>query len=122
MEKNIKQEVMNYLKKTSEHTFVKPKATFKWGSTSRYECDYDDTTYFKVFVDGDKVSYLEYSDVYKKYQLKTIDVDYFVNKYKGNALCVISNILFLNKKMKSVKQTKYVKSQIDEILKSIESK
>jgi hypothetical protein len=27
----IKQEVINYLDKTSKHTFIKPKATFKWG-------------------------------------------------------------------------------------------
>lgn len=119
MEKNIKQMVMNYLTKTSKHTFIKPKSTFKWGTPSYYEYDYDNFTYFKLFINDDKVTYLEYSDVYKKYQLKTIDVDYYVNTYKDNALGVISDILFLNKKMKSIKQNDSVNSQIDEIIKNI---
>ncbi len=118
MEKNIKQEVMNYLTKTAQHTFIKPKATFKFAE-DRYEYDFENGTYFKVFIDGDKVKYLDYSDGYKKYKVSELDVDYYIKTYKGNALNVISHILFLNKNMKSIRQTKYVKSQIDEILKNL---
>ena len=60
MEKNIKQEIISYLTKTSGHTFIKPKS--KWISKNgqiSVEYDYTDFTYFKAFKNGDEFTYLE---------------------------------------------------------------
>ena len=45
-----------------------------------------------------------------------IDIDWYVRVYKENAKCVISHVLFLNKDLKCIRNTKYVKSEIDQIL------
>lgn len=109
----IKQEIVNYLTKTSIHTFVKPKATFKWGDSKTpgyYEYDYNDFTYFKV---------IKIEDVFFKLEndkLSKIDIDYYIKYYGNNSKCVISNNLFLDKKMKSIKSNKYHLEKIKEIL------
>ena len=108
-----KKEVINYLTKTSIHTFLKPKATFKWGDQNRpghYEYDYENSTYFKVFNEGEKWFYIEDS------QIKKLDIDHYLKYYGSNSKCVIGNILFLNKKMKSVRNNKFVQSKIEEVL------
>ena len=53
MEKNIKQEIVSYLTKTSQHTFIKPKCSFNY-QTGKYEYDYTQFTYFKVFKKHEK--------------------------------------------------------------------
>jgi len=56
----IKQEIVNYLTKTSIHTFIKPKATFKWKQEgSHYEYDYNEFTYFKVIKIGEDFYFLD---------------------------------------------------------------
>jgi len=120
MEKNFKQEIMNYLEKTAKHTFIKP--TSKWVNKDGkidVEYDYTDFSYFKVFIDGDKVKLLSKPSSTKSYQITTIDIDYYIKVWSANAKNVLSNSLFEGKKMKSVKQNKYVKSEIAEILESI---
>lgn len=115
-QEQIKQEIVNYLTKTSSHTFIKPKATFKWGSYSTpgyYEYDYNDFTYFKVIQKEDGFYCLEGNRLHK------IDVDSKIKYYGNNAKCVIIHTLFLNKKMKSVKSNKYHLGEIDKILESI---
>ena len=110
-----KQEVINYLTKTSKHVFLKPKATFKWGDSNNpgyYEYDFENGTYFKVFNEGEKWFYIEDS------QIKKLDIDHYLKYYGSNSKCVIGNILFLNKKMKSVKNNKFVQSKIEEVLKN----
>ena len=110
-----KQEVINYLTKTSIHTFLKPKATFKWGdmnNPSYYEYDYENGTYFKVFNDGEKWFYIEDD------KIKNLDIEHYLKYYGSNAKCVISNSLFLNKKMQSVRNNKFVQSKIEEVLKN----
>ena len=110
-----KQEVINYLTKTSIHTFLKPKATFKWGDYNNpgyYEYDFENGTYFKVFSQDDKWFYIEDD------KIKNLDIDHYLKYYGGNAKCVISHILFLNKNMKSVRNNKFVQSKIDDVLKS----
>ena len=110
-----KQEVINYLTKTSIHTFLKPKATFKWGDMNNpgyYEYDYENGTYFKVFNEGEKWFYIEDG------KIKNLDIDHYLKQYDSNAKCVISNSLFLNKKMKSVRNNKFVQSKIEEVLKN----
>ncbi len=114
----IKQEIVNYLTKTSIHTFIKPKATFKWKTEgSYYEYDYNDFTYFKVIKNEDEFFQLEKNG--NNYKLSKIDVDTYIKYYGNNAKCVISNNLFLDKKMKSVKSNKYHLEEIKNILESI---
>ena len=109
-----KQEVINYLDKTTSHLFLKPKATFKWGDQNKpgyYEYDYENGTYFKLFKKEDGYYLLENDSVRK------IDVENYI-KYNGNnAKCVISHMLFLNKKMKSIKMNRNFLIQSEELLK-----
>jgi len=110
-----KQEVINYLTKTSIHTFLKPKATFKWGDMNKpgyYEYDYENSTYFKVFNEGEKWFYIEDD------KIKNLDIDHYIKYYGNNSKCVISHKLFLGKNMKSVRNNKYVQSKIEEVLKN----
>jgi hypothetical protein len=110
----IKQEIVNYLTKTSIHTFVKPKATFKWSQTgSQYEYDYNEFTYFKVIKNEDEFFKLENN------KLTKIDIDNYIKYYGNNAKCVLSQNLFLDKKMKSVKSNKYHLGEVSNILESI---
>jgi hypothetical protein len=110
----IKQEIVNYLTKTSIHTFVKPKATYKWSQTgSQYEYDYEDFTYFKVIKVEDEFFKLEND------KLTKIEIDHYTKYYGNNAKCVLSNNLFLDKKMKSVKSNKYHLGEIKNILENI---
>ena len=110
MEKNIKTEIVNYLTKTSQHTFIKPKSkwTTKDGQIS-VEYDYNDFTYFKVFMDGENFTYVENN------KIKKLDIDYYIKYWGNNAKDVISKSLFWDKKMKSVKQNKFVNSEIDKL-------
>ncbi len=107
-----KQEVINYLTKTSIHTFLKPKANFKWFThkPGYYEYDYENGTYFKVLNEGEKWFYIEDG------KIKNLDIEHYLKYYGSNAKCVISNSLFLNKKMKSVRNNKFVQSKIEEVL------
>ena len=110
MEQNIKTEIVSYLTKTAKHTFIKPKS--KWvnkdGKIS-VEYDYTDFTYFKVFVDGENFTYLENGKINK------LEIDYYIKYWGNNAKDVISKSLFWDKKMKSVKQNKFVNSEIDKL-------
>lgn len=90
-----KQEVLDYLKKTSRHVFEKENAS-------------GEKTYLKVFFDGDDVKLLEDG------KIKTLNVDGYV-AFSSNAKCVIKHVLFLNKKIKAVRQTRYVKDQIQDM-------
>lgn len=113
-QEQIRQDVINYLNKTSKHTFIKPKATFKWGNSGTpgyYEYDYDNFTYFKVIKNDDNSYTILEND--KKTKL---NLDYYINTYKGDAKCVISNMLFLNKQMRSVKNTSNVKESINNLM------
>lgn len=112
MEKNIKQEIVSYLTKTSGHTFIKPKS--KWINKDGkigVEYDYNDFTYFKVFKNGEDFTYLENGKVNK------LDIDYYIKYWGNNAKDVLSKSLFWDKKMKSVKQNKWVNSEIEKIIK-----
>jgi len=119
----IKSEIVNYLTKTSIHTFVKPKTIYKYGKEGHYcEYDYENFTYFKVFKKDEDFYVLENSNGQNTpitYKMKKIDIDYYITYYGNNSKCVISNNLFLNKKMKSVKNNKYVIDEINEIIKNI---
>jgi hypothetical protein len=120
----IKQEIVNYLTKTSTHTFINPKAIFKYGNSETpgyYEYDYNDFTYFKVVIKGDDFFYLEKNERgnYKLYEIN-INKEYnYINCYGNNAKCVISHNLFLGKKMKSVKSNRYHLGEINKIIEAI---
>ncbi len=113
----IKKAIVSYLTKTSAHTFIRPKAIYKWQSTGGYyEYDYNNFTYFKIIKQGDDFFYLD-QKVYDKF-IRRIDIDYYIKYWGKNSKCVLSNQLFSDKKMKSIKNTKFVESEIDEILKT----
>jgi hypothetical protein len=115
----IKQEIVNYLTKTSEHTFIKPKATTKWIKEGVYcEYDYNEFSYFKVMVQDGEFFYLEKRDR-NDYKLYPINIDSSINYYGNNAKCVISHNLFLDKKMKSVKSNSYHLGEIEKIMEGI---
>lgn len=83
------------------HLFIKPKSTFNWGNENKsgyYEYDYQNFTYFKIFKKENDYYILEDGKITK------IDIDYYIKYWNNNSMCVISNHLFLNKKMKSIKQ------------------
>lgn len=92
----IKNEVINYLTKTSMHTFLKPKMTFDW-STSTYQYDYNDSTKFNVIKEGNDFKVVDGEKSY------IIDIDQKIKYYGDDAKCVIKHSLFLDKKMKSIK-------------------
>jgi hypothetical protein len=122
-QEQIKQEIVNYLTKTSIHTFIKPKATFKWGDPKTpgyYEYEYNDFTYFKVIKVSEEFYALENSTLSNlEYRLTKIDIDSHIKYWNNNSKCVLSNSLFLGKKMKSVKSNKYHLAEIDKIIESI---
>lgn len=102
MEKNIKQEIISYLTKTSNHIFIKPKCTFNY-QTSSYDYDFSEFTYFKVIKkSNEEFTYLEGGRIHH------IDIDYYIKYWGDNAKDVLSNSLFQMKKMKSVKKNKFV--------------
>jgi len=105
MEKNHKQEVMNYLAKTAQHTFEHASINGQ-------------KTYFKVFLDGEKAKYLEYSYYRQKYELKEIDIERHVSQ-KGNGKFLLGNMLFSSLNVKAIRQTKFVKQEIQEIINNI---
>lgn len=108
----IQNDTMNYLNKTAVHTFIKPKSTFNW-KESKYEYDYDDFTYFKLIKIENDFYILENN------KLSKLDVDHYFKYYGKNAKCVIKHRLFLDKKVKSVKNTKFTREQIEQILESL---
>jgi predicted acetyltransferase len=87
----IKTEVINYLTKTSKHTFQK-----------------ENGSYFKVFQSGNG---------FQVFENKTLNIewniDQYISWYGENAKNVIKHRLFLDKKMKSVKNIK----SLEEIMK-----
>lgn len=108
-QEQIQKETINYLNKTTVHTFIKPKSIFKWGGdfgkdhhNNHYEYDYNDFTYFKVIKRESDFYILENN------KLSKLDLDFFIKFYGKNAKCVIKHKLFLGKKVKSIKNTKIV--------------
>ena len=99
---HIKQEIINYLVKTSKHTF-----------------SYEDGKLFKVVnIDGtsDANAGFNIVDESSFSKVKGINIGSYIDAYGSNAKCVIKHNLFLNRKLKSVKTTKYTKDTIDTIL------
>jgi len=98
----IKQEVINYLVKTSQHTF-----------------SYEDGKLFKVVnIDGTPEAKAGFNivDDSSFSKVKGIPILSYIDRYGSNAKCVIKHNLFLNRKLKSVRTTKYTKGVIDTIL------
>ena len=103
----MKTEIINYLEKTARHTFAKPELKYIDG---KYEPDYSDYKLFKVFKREDNYYYLVENSIRK------IDIDFFIKYYGKNAKNVIKTSLFLNKKMKSITNTRIVRERIDKLL------
>jgi hypothetical protein len=120
-QEQIKQEIVSYLTKTADHTFIKPKATFKWGDSKTpgyYEYDYDNFTYFKIMIENGEFYSLENSGALG-YKVSKIDIDNYIKYWGNNSKGVLSNSLFLDKKMKSVKSNRYHLGEIEKIKESV---
>lgn len=91
----IKQEIVNYLTKTSNHLF-----NYNGGI-------------FKVFRNGDKFYIIDTGSSFNK--VKEVDIDKYILSYEGNAKCVLKHQLFLGKEMVSVKNTKDMRSYVNSI-------
>jgi len=91
----IKQEVINYLTKSSKHTFA-----------------YDDGKLFKVvkieddFYRVDEKSWSK-NEIFQKINLGLIETQYGINK------CFFKQMLFLNKNLKSVRTNRFNREQIE---------
>lgn len=96
MKQTNKQEVINYLTKTSQHTF-----------------SYEDGKLFKVVKDGDLFYLVNENSVQR---VKLIDIDNLLVYYEDNSKCVMKHSLFLNRKVKSIKTNKYTKETINSFL------
>lgn len=94
----IRQEVINYLTKTSKHTFT-----------------YEDGKLFKVISENDKFYILDEKSLYN---MKEINFDSKISYYGSNSKNVIKHILFLNKNSKSIKNSKFIKEAIKSIVDS----
>lgn len=88
----IRQEVIDYLTKTSKHTFT-----------------YENSKLFKVVSDNDKFYILDEESLYN---MKEINFDSIISYYGPNSKNVIKHSLFLNKNLKSVKNSKFIKENI----------
>jgi len=106
----IKSEIINYLEKTSNHTFIKPLCEYKFSKEGYYySYDYDNYTLFKIIKKDDNYYKLENNII------KLIDIDFYVKYYGNNSKNVIKHLLFLNKGMKSIKNTKFIKNKLEEL-------
>lgn len=124
MKKTIKARIMDYVRNSSNHTYIKPKKTFNFNinnaSESKYDYNYDETTLFKILsLEDNEIKYLDYDTYRKSYSIIKLDIDSYVNNYGSKSLNVITNIFFKDKKMISVKNNNSIKTEISEILKNI---
>jgi hypothetical protein len=92
-QEQIKQEVVNYLTKASQHTF-----------------SYKDGMIFKVEKLGDKF-YLVNND-----KLTEIEYDKTITYYGSNSKCVIKHRLFLGRPVKSIRTNKHTKAIVESII------
>lgn len=95
----IKSEVVNYLNKTSIHLFVKENGDF-----------------FKVLVEGNNFIVINGD------KATTYNIDEQVNWYGVNAKCVIKHMLFLNRKLKSIRSFKTIEEKFTKIKEDISGK
>jgi len=101
-----KKQVIDYLTKTSKHVF-ELKKTYYSGET-------DERVYLKVLEVND-----EFAKVLDNGKIRNISIDSAVKYYGGNAKNVIGNSLFVMRDAKSVRQTKYVKEEINKQLEAV---
>src|ERR1035437_1403323 len=108
----IKSEVLSYLNQTSKHLFVneedwkKEKLSGERGTCKFYSVLVEGNNF--IVIDGDRVS------VY--------NIDQYISWYGGNTKCVIKHKLFLNKKLKSIKNFKTMREKISTIKEAISGK
>ena len=99
MEK-FENQVFEYLKKVSKHLYQD-----------------DNNRWMKIIIEDEKVKILKYKGY--KYQLVEVNWKDTAKWSKGNAKCMMSLKLFLNQKYYSVRQNKWRKSEIENIMENI---
>lgn len=95
----IKSEVITYLNKTSIHLFTKENGEF-----------------FKVLIEGDNFI------IINGLKVNTYNINYYVSSYGANAKNVIKHLLFLDRKVKSIKNYKTMRNKMSIIKDSISDK
>lgn len=119
MKKPIKERIIDYIRNSSNHTYIEPKKTFNF-KENKYDYNYDETSFFKIILsENNELTYLNYERYKNSYSINKIDIDWYINIYGTKSLNVISNIFFKDKKMISVKNNKSIKTEISEIIKNI---
>ena len=98
-QEQIKSEVLAYLNKTSQHLFQKENGEF-----------------YNVLVDGNNLIVINGDRV------SVYDINKQIEWYGNNTKCVIKHMLFLNKKLKSIKNFKAMKERIKVIKEKITGK
>ena len=105
----IRQEVLNYLDKTSNHVFLKPDSTYVGQGPREY--NYEKGSFFKIIKKED--GYYTFNSSFINDKIRKFDIESCIKVYGSNAKCVIKHSLFINKKMKSVKNNKHIQELID---------
>lgn len=95
----IKKEVVIYLEKTSNHLFIKENGDF-------YKVILSGDNF--IIINGDKVS--------------TYNIDEYIKWNGVNTKCMVKHLLFLNKKLKSIKNFKTMKEKSSKIKEAISGK
>lgn len=91
----IKQEIVNYLTKTSFHAFKSESGEL-----------------FKVVnIDG-KFYTINDGSINK---VREINIDNYIDNFGNNAKCILKNYLFLNRKLHSVKNTRLLREYVNTI-------
>ncbi len=95
----IKSEVVSYLNKTAKHLFVKENGEF-------YNVIVEGDNF--ILINGDKVTVYNVND--------------YVTWYGVNAKNTIKHILFLNRKLKSIKNFKVMRDKVSSIKEAVAGK
>lgn len=96
----LKVELINYLTKTSKHTFVKKD---------------EKDNYFKLINNDGKFKILKKDKKSGHYNILDLNLDYYLKYLGPNSKCILKNMLFLNNNYISIKNTNFVKYEISEI-------
>ena len=99
-----KQEVIDYLTKTSKHTF-----------------QYPDGSLYKIIKDEDKFFVVD-EKAHSNYKVREINIAQQIIYYGNNTKCVIKHQLFLDRKTKSIRTNKYTNERINDVYNQLNKK
>jgi hypothetical protein len=98
--RNEKELILEYLRKTKKHLFLKPKREFNY-QTGNWEFDWDSPIYFRIVKKGDEYFTIEGD------KIRPINVDQIIKNFGKNSPKITKDSLFRGTGMKAVRQNKY---------------